>query len=172
MPKRQWSSRSVGTRFGRSIFYGLIRIGGKPLAYFSLYWVVLYYVFCRPSIRKRSDYYIHHRFPNSSWLKRYIECYNLFLQMGKILIDQAIVGTLGPEKMKFTFLGRHHAEPDLERRCRDVRRARRGYYHRMPVYLRLAESRGMDEYLATRIARSCDTRRRIHGDRSPWALAH
>jgi len=26
--------------------------------------------------------------------------------MGKILIDQAIVGTLGPEKMKFTFLGR------------------------------------------------------------------
>lgn len=106
MHRRQWSSRSVGTRFGRSIFYGLIRIGGKPLAYFSLYWVVLYYVFCRPSIRRRSDFYLSHRFPNSSWLKRYIECYNLFLQMGKILIDQAIVGTLGPEKMKFTFLGR------------------------------------------------------------------
>ena len=106
MHRRQWSSRSVGTRFGRSIFYGLIRIGGKPLAYFSLYWVVLYYVFCRPSIRRRSDFYLSHRFPNSSWLKRYIECYNLFVQMGKILIDQAIVGTLGPEKMKFTFLGR------------------------------------------------------------------
>ena len=106
MHRRQWSSRSVGTRLGRSIFYGLIRIGGKPLAYFSLYWVVLYYVLCRPSIRRRSDYYLNHRFPNSNWLKRYIECYNLFAQMGKILIDQAIVGTLGPEKMQFTFLGR------------------------------------------------------------------
>ena len=103
MHNRQWSSRSVGTRFGRSIFHGLIRIGGKPLAYFCLYWVALYYVLCRPSIRNRSNYYLDHRFPDSSSLKRCIDCYRLFVKMGKILIDQAIIGALGPEKMKFTF---------------------------------------------------------------------
>ena len=103
---RRWSSRSVGTRLGRNIFYGLIRIGGRPLAYFSLFWVVLYYVLCRPSIRRKSDYYLNHRFPNISCLKKHLQCYRIFMQMGKILIDQAIVGTLGPEKMKFTIHGR------------------------------------------------------------------
>jgi len=114
---RRWSSRSVGTHLGRSIFYGLIRIGGRRLAYFALYWVVFYYVLCRPSIRRRSDYYLHHRFPNNSCLKRYLDCYRLFLQMGKILIDQAMVGILGPKKMELTIYGRQELLKLVNERC-------------------------------------------------------
>ena len=115
--KRRWSSHSVGTRLGRSIFYGLMRIGGRRLAYFALYWVVLYYVLCRPSIRRRSHYYLDHRFPNKSGLKRYLDCYRLFLQMGKILIDQAIVGLVGPEKMELTIYGRQELLKLVNERC-------------------------------------------------------
>lgn len=104
--RRQWSGRSLGTRLGYNIFFAIIRIGGRRLAYFALYWVALYYVLCRPSVRRRSDPYLRHRFPNSSWSKRFLDCYRMFTQMGKILIDRTIVGMLGPEKVTVTIDGR------------------------------------------------------------------
>ena len=103
----RWSSRSLGTRFGRNIFYAIIHLGGRRLAYFALHWVVLYYVLCRPSIRCRSYDYLHRRFSSQSWLKRYVTCYRLFLEMGRILVDRATLGIMGSEKMKFTIHGRH-----------------------------------------------------------------
>jgi predicted LPLAT superfamily acyltransferase len=102
----QWSGRSLGNRLGYKIFYGLIRLGGRRLAYFALYWVVLYYVLCRPSIRRQSYAYLHHRFPKQSFWKNYVNCYRMFLAMGRLLIDRAIAGTLGTDKMCFTISGR------------------------------------------------------------------
>jgi predicted LPLAT superfamily acyltransferase len=104
--QRQWSSRSLGTRFGHSIFYALIHLGGKRLGYFALHWVVSYYVLCRPSIRRRSDDYLRRRFPGQSLFMRYVNCYRMFLEMGRILVDRAILGSMGPEKMNFTIHGR------------------------------------------------------------------
>lgn len=101
----QWSSRSLGTRFGHNIFYALIHLGGRRLGYFALHWVVSYYVFCRPSIRRRSHDYLRHRFPNQSLFMRYVNCYRMFLEMGRILVDRAILGIMGPGKMKFTIHG-------------------------------------------------------------------
>ena len=96
----QWYSRNLGTRFGYRIFAVLIRAGGRRLAYFALYWTALYYVLCRPAVRRRSEPYLRHRFPDSGWLKRYLDCYRMFVQMGKTLLDRAIAGMLSPEKMK------------------------------------------------------------------------
>jgi len=92
--KRQprWSSRSLGTRFGHNIFYVLIQLGGRRLGYFALHWVVLYYVLCRPSIRGRSSDYLRHRFPNQSLIMRYVNCYRMFLEMGRVLGDRVILG--------------------------------------------------------------------------------
>jgi predicted LPLAT superfamily acyltransferase len=104
--RRQWSSRSLGTRLGYNIFFAIIRIGGRRLAYFAQYWVALYYVLCRPSVRRRSDPYLSHRFPNAGWSKRYLDCYRMFTQMGKILLDRTIVGMLGLQKMTLTIDGR------------------------------------------------------------------
>jgi predicted LPLAT superfamily acyltransferase len=102
----RWSSRSLGTRFGHSIFYALIHLGGRRLGYFALHWVVLYYVLCRPSIRRRSFDYLRHRFPSSSRLVRYVNCYRIFLEMGRVLVDRAILGITGTENIQFTIHGR------------------------------------------------------------------
>ena len=102
----QWSGRSLGNRLGYNIFYGLIRLGGRRLAYFGLHWVVLYYVLCRPSIRRKSYPYLQHRFPDQPFWKNYIDCYRMFLAMGRLLIDRGIAGTLGTDNMHFTISGR------------------------------------------------------------------
>ena len=102
----QWSGRSLGNRLGYNIFYGLIRLGGRRLAYFGLHWVVLYYVLCRPSIRRKSFPYLLRRFPGQPFWKNYVDCYRMFLAMGRLLIDRGIAGTLGTDKMYFTISGR------------------------------------------------------------------
>ena len=102
----QWSGRSLGNRLGYNIFYGLLRFGGQRLAYFALYWVVLYYVLCRPSIRRQSYPYLQRRFPNQPLWKNYVNCFRMFLAMGRLLIDRAIAGTVGTDKMCFTVSSR------------------------------------------------------------------
>jgi predicted LPLAT superfamily acyltransferase len=81
----------------------LIRIGGWRLAYFILYFVVLYYILFSPSVRKRCRYYLSHRFPEEKSLRRLISSYRLSLEFGKVLIDRAITGILGADKMSVTF---------------------------------------------------------------------
>lgn len=98
--RSQWSSRSIGSRFQHGIFYLLIRIGGRRLAYFLLYQVVFYYVLFRPSIRKKSQHYLSRRFPKKKPLQRLLDSFRMSLGLGKVLVDRAIVGILGTERMK------------------------------------------------------------------------
>jgi predicted LPLAT superfamily acyltransferase len=102
----RWTSRSLGTAFGYKIFYAIMHLGGKRLGYFALHWVVLYYVLCRPSIRRRSYPYLHRRFPEQSLFMHYFNCYRNFLELGRVLVDRAIMGIMGPGKMDFTIHGR------------------------------------------------------------------
>ncbi|MBN2418854.1 MAG: lysophospholipid acyltransferase family protein [Deltaproteobacteria bacterium] len=101
--KKQWTSRSIGSSIQHRFFYTLIRIGGRRLAYFFLYFIVLYYIIFRPSIRRKSYFYLSHRFQDNSTLKRIIRSYLLSLELGKVLIDRAIVGILGYEKLSVSF---------------------------------------------------------------------
>ena len=102
----KWSSRSIGSAFQHQIFYVLVRLGGRPLAYGVLYVVVFYYIFFRPSIRKRTEYYLSHRFPGKRNVGRLFDSYRLSLQLGKVLVDRAIVGVLGPNRMETKLNGR------------------------------------------------------------------
>ena len=113
----EWTSRGLGTRLGHNIFYGLIRFGGRRPAYFVLYFVVLYYMFFRPSIRRRTEYYLHRRFQNRGPLARFVDGYRMSLELGKILIDRATVEILGSEKMKVTLYGRKKLLKLLDRQC-------------------------------------------------------
>jgi predicted LPLAT superfamily acyltransferase len=101
--KRQWTSRSIGSTFQHNIFYVLIRIGGWRLAYFILYFVVFYYVLCRPSVRKKCGYYLSHRFPDENSIQRLLSCYRLSLELGKVLIDRALAGIIGPDRISSNF---------------------------------------------------------------------
>jgi predicted LPLAT superfamily acyltransferase len=115
--QREWTSRSLGTRLGHHIFCGLIRFGGRRPAYFALYFVVFYYMLFRPSIRRRTKYYLHRRFQNRKLLARFLDSYRMSLELGKILIDRATVGILGSEKMKVKLYGRKKLLELLDRRC-------------------------------------------------------
>jgi len=101
-----WSSRGIGSKFQHGIFYFLIGVGGRRSAYALLYVVVFWYVLFYPSIRRRSSHYLKRRFPNDSGFKQFKHCYRLCLSMGKALVDRAIVGILGPDKMEVTLHGK------------------------------------------------------------------
>jgi predicted LPLAT superfamily acyltransferase len=94
-----WSSRSIGSNWQHQSFYLLIRLGGQKAAYLLLYIVVAYYVLCSRLARARAGYYLRRRFPQASGWQRLGHCYRLVLAFGKVLVDRAVVGILGPEAM-------------------------------------------------------------------------
>jgi len=76
------------------------------LAYFGVYFIVTYYILCRPSVRKSSVPYLRRRFPKKRRIMRLIDTYRMFLQTGKILVDRATIDILGPESMNLELHGR------------------------------------------------------------------
>ncbi len=100
---RQWTSRSIGSIFQHNIFYLLIRTGGWRLAYFILHFVVLYYILFRPDVRKRCSHYLTRRYPEEKCLGRLVSSYRLSLELGKVLIDRAVVGILGVDRVTASF---------------------------------------------------------------------
>ncbi|MBP2673493.1 MAG: lipid biosynthesis acyltransferase [Deltaproteobacteria bacterium] len=94
--KKPWSSRSVGARWQHKFFYALIRIAGRRAAHAAVAFVVLYYVLFRPSARERSRAYLERRFPGRNPVSRLLDCYRLTFELGKVLVDRAALGILGP----------------------------------------------------------------------------
>ena len=99
----QWTARSVGSSFQHNFFYFLIKYGGHRTAYFFLTFVVAFYVIFKPSIRKKTDYYLFHRFKRKHLSRRLFDSYQLYLNLGKSLIDRAIIGILGEEEITMEF---------------------------------------------------------------------
>ncbi len=96
----RWTSRSVGSHLQHSIFYALIRLGGRRAAYAVLSLVALYYTLFRPAIRKKADPYLKRRFGTGRVLKKFLNCYRIYENLGKALIDRAIIGIKGPGHMR------------------------------------------------------------------------
>ncbi len=98
---RNWSSRSLAGKWRHGFFYFLIRLGGHKLAYLFLYFIVFYFTL-KPSVRKKASYYLARRFPASKGVRKFLDCYRLNLNFGKILIDRAILAILGEMDMETT----------------------------------------------------------------------
>lgn len=101
--KRQWTSRSVASRFQHAFFYRLIRLGGRRPAYWFLRLVVGWYTLLRPSIRKRSYPYLRRRFPKAKGLTLMRHSYKLSVRFGQVLVDRAALGLLGPKCLEARF---------------------------------------------------------------------
>jgi predicted LPLAT superfamily acyltransferase len=104
-PRRQWTSRSIGSHWQHRVFYALIRCGGRQLAYGLLLFVVLYYTLFRPTVRARSHPYLQRRFPGRNPLVRLWDSYRLNLGIGRILVDRAALGILGPGHLPVSLAG-------------------------------------------------------------------
>lgn len=75
------------------------------MAYGLLLFVVLYYTLFRPSVRGRSRPYLQRRFPGRNPLARLCDSYRLNLGIGRILVDRAALGILGPEQLRVSLAG-------------------------------------------------------------------
>lgn len=101
-----WSSRSVGSNWQHQAFYLAIKMGGRWLAYLMLYFVVGYYVLFSRLARERSSHYLQRRFPDASGVMNLWHCYRLILTFGKVLVDRAAVGIMGPKSFEICLDGR------------------------------------------------------------------
>jgi predicted LPLAT superfamily acyltransferase len=99
----RWTAKSIGSHFGHRFFYLVIRYGGRRLAYFFLSFVTLFYVLCVPSIRKKSYPYISRRFREKGPSGRLVDTYRLCLNLGHALIDRAVIGILGTDRIEMEF---------------------------------------------------------------------
>ena len=88
------TGRSIASRFKHRFVYGLISLGGRKLAYWFLYPLVLVYCLY-PSVRNKSRAYIARRFsPKTNW-EFFKHTYRLNLTFGRTLVDRAALGILG-----------------------------------------------------------------------------
>jgi predicted LPLAT superfamily acyltransferase len=104
--RRSWSSRSIGAAWQHRIFYRLIRLGGRRAAYALLYFVVLYYTLLRPDQRRKSLFYLRRRFPQAGASALWAHSYRMNLELGKVLVDRAVVGILGPSAVRVAMEGK------------------------------------------------------------------
>lgn len=75
-------------------------MAGRRGAYLLLFFVVCYYTLFRPSVRARSLPYLGRRFPGRAPLAGLRDCFRLNLGIGRILVDRAVLGILGPGSLK------------------------------------------------------------------------
>lgn len=88
------TGRSIASRFKHRFMYGLIALGGRPLAYCFLYPLVLVYCLHK-SVRDKSRAYIIRRFaPQTKWAF-FKHTFQLNLTFGRTLVDRAALGILG-----------------------------------------------------------------------------
>ncbi|MCG8632917.1 MAG: lysophospholipid acyltransferase family protein [Desulfobacterales bacterium] len=112
----QWRQNRRNNRWGTSFFYLAVRFGGRRPAYFFLYFVVFAYAFFFPSVKKQCAPYLLKRFPCAGSLNLGWHRYLLILNLGKILVDAAVLGILGDKKLsaEFSSQGDFHAIRSLD----------------------------------------------------------
>lgn len=101
MTVRSWSSGSVASRLQHRIFYTSIRLGGRGVAYFMLFFVVLWYT-ASPRIRARSTPYLLRRFPRAGRAAMLRHAFRLNLAFGLTLVDRAVAGITGDFAVRAT----------------------------------------------------------------------
>jgi predicted LPLAT superfamily acyltransferase len=97
--KKAWSARSIGSRWQHRFFYALIRFAGRSAAYVMVVFIALYYVLFCPSVRARSLPYLSRRFPGRTPLLRLWDSYRITVEIGRVLVDRAAMGILGPGQL-------------------------------------------------------------------------
>ena len=103
--RQEWTSRSIGASWQHQSFYLMIRLGGGRAAYALLYPVVFYYLLL-PSVRRKCNHYLDRRFLRAGAWTRFWNSYRMTLDLGKVLVDRALVGILGPEQVKVELHGK------------------------------------------------------------------
>lgn len=95
------TGRSMASRFKHQFVYMLIAVGGRTLAYWFLYPLVLVYCL-RKSVRDKSRAYIMRRFNPRTKQKFFKHTFLLNLTFARTLVDRAALGILGQTTFNYT----------------------------------------------------------------------
>ncbi len=98
-----------GNKLGYSIFHFVLKNIGLNWAYGILFLLIPYYVILRPSVYQCSKPYLERRFPEDSFLKRYLRLFKYIFTFGQALIDQLYFGFVGESKIELDF----EREPEI-----------------------------------------------------------
>lgn len=98
--------RTLGSPWGYKAFYVFIRLGGRKAAYLLLNCVCAVYVLFWPQVRHGCNPYLNHRFPNSVGFTRLRQQYQMVVAFGQVMVDRAIVSTLGSDQIHVSLVGR------------------------------------------------------------------
>lgn len=101
-----WTSRSIGRDWQHRFFYLAIKLGGRRLAYLCLYVVVAWYALFSAVAKERARHYLTRRFPGAGPWRRLCQRYLLILTFGQVLIDRAMVGILGADRIRVRLHGK------------------------------------------------------------------
>ncbi|MFP4380048.1 MAG: hypothetical protein ACLFUS_06040 [Candidatus Sumerlaeia bacterium] len=112
-PGSERRSPNYGGRLGYGIFEFVLRHFGVIPAYVMLAFVAPYYVIFRYNARKSAAPFLRHRFPERGSVWRFFATIYYFYRFGQVLIDQGVMGVLGPEHFHVDFPG----EDELYRRA-------------------------------------------------------
>jgi len=98
--------KKFGNALGYQLFYLFIKVGGRRCAYALLNCVCGFYVVFRPQVRRSCESYLSHRFGQAVGFTKLWQQYKLVLSFGRVMVDRAIVATLGAEQIKVALVGR------------------------------------------------------------------
>ena len=101
-----WNEKKYGTSWGLGFFHFVISFLGRRVAYFCLYFVVFVYVAFFPSVTKNCKPYLSRRFPGSGPLGLFYKSFLQVLNLGKVLIDSAVLASPRQNEIKADFLTR------------------------------------------------------------------
>jgi predicted LPLAT superfamily acyltransferase len=107
MPQN-WTGKSLGNKFFQFLLRFFVKYGGRHIAYFAAYFVVLAYTLV-PSVQNKSSFYLKRRFNGR---RLFADTYKLNLTFAKILIDRAVFGIRGDVNIV--------SSPQDRQLCRDL----------------------------------------------------
>jgi len=103
----QWQGKSKGTRFGYSIFIGILQRWGVMPAYFLLRFVSTYYFLFSWKTSRATWYYFRQRL-QFSWWKSLGLLYRNYYLFGQTIIDRIVLMSGVKNRFSFDFDGEQH----------------------------------------------------------------
>lgn len=111
----QWDGKSKGALLGYRIFIFLIQNLGLRVAYFTLYFVVFYYLIFSPKGTQASFYYFHKRLGYSKVIS-IIKVYKSLYKFGQTIIDKFAIASGMKDEFTYNFDGENNLEKILKER--------------------------------------------------------
>ncbi|MDF2381630.1 hypothetical protein JMG10_09160 [Nostoc ellipsosporum NOK] len=103
----QWQGKSKGTRFGYSIFIGILQRWGVMPAYFLLRFVSAYYFLFSWKTSRATWYYFRQRL-QSGWWRSVVLLYRNYYLFGQTIIDRIVLMSGVKNRFTFDFDGEEH----------------------------------------------------------------